>query len=413
MKYFGFIFLVTGLGIAYLLYTPVPDGLTQPMKFRIISAGANVFNLVVSIQNIIWPNEPNDILTMRYLSELGESRRKIQAEVPGSKFRARETTFDGVTVRLYEPISKPTNLLPGFIFYHGGGFCIGSTKMYDGLTRQFADELDAVVVSVEYRLSPEYSFPVPFEDSLKAAKWFISHAQDYGVDPKRIAIGGDSAGGSLSSLVTHHIHDDKSIPDPKVQLLVYPSLQKIDTKTPSYQKYWYYVGNYGVLPPKRSSAFLTYYVFGQANEEFQISYRDNNHTSSEFKKSSAFARLDHSLIPANLRDPVFYSGPTDKSHGNAQMWEQIKDTFTDPRFNSFVREDLSGLPVTLIQTCGFDVLRDDGIFYWLALKAAGVRASWVDYESGFHGVYWMGGGSEFELGKKMRKDSIEFLRKEL
>lgn len=85
-------------------------------------------HLQVSIQNIIWPNEPNDILAMRYLSALGESRRKIQPEVPGSKFRARETTFDGVTVRFYEPISKSTNLLPGFIFYHGGGFCIGSTS---------------------------------------------------------------------------------------------------------------------------------------------------------------------------------------------------------------------------------------------------------------------------------------------
>ncbi|XP_071845159.1 arylacetamide deacetylase-like isoform X3 [Apostichopus japonicus] len=336
----------------------------------------------------------------------------LKSEATGSKFRARETTFDGVNVRLYEPISaSPDKLLPAFIFFHGGGWCLGDIRIYDGLTRKFADELGAVVVSVGYRLSPEFLRPNSFEDSFRATKWFITQARDYGVDSSRVAIGGDSGGGTLAALVANRLLDEKDLPRPKAQLLVYPSIQNLDVKTPSQQKYHHHFGCKGVLPLTRQARMLSYIFFGKKDYEFEQKFLENNHTSSDMKKSSVYDRLNHSFVPEELKDSSFYRGPTGKQFGDDKTWQRIEDIFHDPGVGPFVRKDLRGLPPTFVQTCDFDSIRDDGIFYWSALRAAGVDATWRNYESGFHGIFWLGGGIlEFELGVIMRKHAFDFLR---
>lgn len=263
-----------------------------------------------------------------------------------------------------------------------------------------------------YRLCPEHPFPSQFEDTFKVTRWFLSHARDYGVDPTRIGVGGDSAGGHLAAVVTHHVHDDPSIPHPIVQLLVYPILQHVDLKTPSYQKYQHYFGNYGLFPIAKNARFQSYVIFGNSDPTFEKYYQENNHTSIDFKiNSKVWEVLNHSLIPESLRDATFYSGPDEKNHGDKDTWERMKKLITDPRVSPFTRGDFRGLPPTLIQTCGFDSLRDDGIFYWTALKTAGVETKWINYESGVHGIFWLGGGIlEFDLGAKMRNDAINFMK---
>lgn len=103
-----------------------------------------------------------------------------------------------VLVRVYEPVSRPATL-PSLLWIHGGGYVLGSIQDDDARVRQLAKTINAVVVSVEYRLAPEHPFPAPVEDCYAALKWLFANASSLGVDASRIAIGGPSAGGGLTA----------------------------------------------------------------------------------------------------------------------------------------------------------------------------------------------------------------------
>jgi acetyl esterase/lipase len=103
-----------------------------------------------------------------------------------------------VTVRVYMPTQKAANL-PVMLWMHGGGFVLGDLESGDLALRQAVKAVNCVIVSVEYRLAPEYPFPAPLEDCYAALQWLVSYATELGVDPKRIAVGGASAGGSLAA----------------------------------------------------------------------------------------------------------------------------------------------------------------------------------------------------------------------
>ena len=103
-----------------------------------------------------------------------------------------------VTVRIYTPTQKAANL-PVMLWMHGGGLVLGDLESGDLALRQAVKAVNCVIVSVEYRLAPEHPFPAPLEDCYAALQWLVSHATELGVDPKRIAVGGASAGGGLAA----------------------------------------------------------------------------------------------------------------------------------------------------------------------------------------------------------------------
>lgn len=111
----------------------------------------------------------------------------------------QDTTADGVPVRVYRPRA---GLLPALVFIHGGGWWGGSVEESDPTARRRAVGADCVVVSVEYRLAPEHPFPAGLDDCWTATKWVFEHAEELGIDPARIAISGESAGGNLAAAVT-------------------------------------------------------------------------------------------------------------------------------------------------------------------------------------------------------------------
>ncbi|KAI5132114.1 Arylacetamide Deacetylase [Manis pentadactyla] len=150
-----------------------------------------------------------------------------------------DTTFNNTPVRIYVPKRKPESLRKGLFYIHGGGWCFGSNALnaYDILSRWTANRLDAVVVSTNYRLAPKYHFPVQFEDVYTALKWFLHPEvlKSYGVDPGRVGISGDSAGGNLAAAVTLQLLEDPDVKSkPKIQSLIYPALQNFYTDSPSY-----------------------------------------------------------------------------------------------------------------------------------------------------------------------------------
>jgi acetyl esterase len=124
-----------------------------------------------------------------------------------------------IPVRIYRPEGAAP--FPGLVYFHGGGWVIGSLETHDGSCRDLANRVGCVVVSVDYRLAPESRYPAAAEDCYAATKWVAEHAAELGVDPKRIAVGGDSAGGNLTAVVTQMARDRRG-PALRFQLLIYP-----------------------------------------------------------------------------------------------------------------------------------------------------------------------------------------------
>ncbi|HEX2072267.1 MAG TPA: alpha/beta hydrolase [Geodermatophilus sp.] len=123
-------------------------------------------------------------------------------------------------------VSRPAD--PGgatVVFLHGGGWTLGDVACYDGLARRIADQVGAVVVSVDYRRAPEHPFPAAVEDAVAATRWALEHAAELGGDPHRVAVAGDSGGGNLAAVVCQELRDAHG-PQPAAQLLLYPNVAR-------------------------------------------------------------------------------------------------------------------------------------------------------------------------------------------
>ncbi len=136
------------------------------------------------------------------------------------------TLGSGAAVRLFRPagISEPA---PALLWIHGGGYVIGTAEQDDGLCRRFSSRLGITVASVDYRLAPEHPYPAPLEDCYSALTWLAGLPS---VDPRRMAIGGPSAGGGLAAALALLARDRAEV-TPAFQLLVYPMLDDRSSAT--------------------------------------------------------------------------------------------------------------------------------------------------------------------------------------
>jgi acetyl esterase/lipase len=125
-------------------------------------------------------------------------------------------------LRLYRPRSE-NKPLPALLWFHGGGYVIGTPEMDDKKCIEFARRLGMVVISVDYRLAPKHPFPAALEDGWAALHWAVAESERLGIDPGRIAVGGGSAGGGLAASLALLAHDRQEV-RPAFQLLVYPML---------------------------------------------------------------------------------------------------------------------------------------------------------------------------------------------
>jgi acetyl esterase/lipase len=144
---------------------------------------------------------------------------------PRPMARVEELTIPGpagaIGARFYVALGAARPPQPLLVYYHGGGWVIGDLDTHDGLCRFLAEYSGCRVLSVDYRLAPEHPFPAPVEDAVAAFDWATEQGEELGIDPARIAVGGDSAGGNLSAAVCLQARDSGG-PQPAMQLLLYP-----------------------------------------------------------------------------------------------------------------------------------------------------------------------------------------------
>uniref|UniRef100_A0A8D0FK40 Neutral cholesterol ester hydrolase 1 n=1 Tax=Strix occidentalis caurina TaxID=311401 RepID=A0A8D0FK40_STROC len=183
---------------AYYVYLPLPGTVSEPWKLMLLDA---TFRAVQ--QTVRRPLGHSFLEKEKVLSTCSES-------VSSEDINITDAVFDGVEVRVFEPPAKRDERLKRSVVYiHGGGWALASarTSLYNNLCRIMAESLNAVVVSVEYRLVPEVCFPEQFHDALRATKHFLQAdvLAEYSVDPSRIAISGDSAGGNLAAAVCQQV----------------------------------------------------------------------------------------------------------------------------------------------------------------------------------------------------------------
>src|SRR5262245_54550530 len=138
-----------------------------------------------------------------------------------------------IAVRCYRPSGQAP--FPALVFFHGGGWVIGDIETHDGICRSLANASGCAVASVDYRLAPEPKYPTAADDAFAATRFIAQHGDQLGIDGRRLAVGGDSAGGNLAAVVSL-MSRDRGGPPLALQVLVYPVTQH-GFDTPSYREH--------------------------------------------------------------------------------------------------------------------------------------------------------------------------------
>ncbi|XP_033729868.1 arylacetamide deacetylase-like [Pecten maximus] len=396
------VFLVLAVlvgGAAYFLYTPFPDDAVETSQQMVLSIlTAAILNMCDFQEYMGYSTltkcgvNPFNMLPVRTAEELSDDNVQVKIEL-----------FDGVEVRIYVPrdssIKRP---LPAVIFFHGGGWVMGSVDQYDSFTRRLASSIPAVVVSVEYRLAPQYTFPIPFEDCLTATKYFMKNAKTFGVDASRIALSGDSAGGNLAMAVGTKLTQERQ--PPRLLGLIYPALQMTNFKTPSYNTYTSFPF---LLRADRMAKFYLRYVFG--NEDYLDKFLENQHITAETRKT-VNSKVNVELLPEKYHK--LQTRPQDLKPVDKSLAEKVEKIITNVYLCPLMLDDeiLSQLPKTYLLTCEFDPLRDDGLM---------LAKRWKDLDFPVKHVHWEGIQHGFMPSTKMNRsreamaDFVDYLRKEL
>jgi acetyl esterase len=170
------------------------------------------------------PLPPYHTVTPFVARRIYRDTRAALSPRPPEVSETRLIVADGpVALRAYRPAgAAPKEILPALVFYHGGGWTIGDLDTHDVVCRQLSNGARCAVFSVDYRLAPEHPFPAAVEDSAAALAYVIKNAPALRIDPARVAVGGDSAGGNLAAVVSIDARERRAAM-PAFQLLIYPA----------------------------------------------------------------------------------------------------------------------------------------------------------------------------------------------
>jgi len=191
---------------------------------------------VKNFLNSLKSENPFDLIDKKPLSEIRSIIRNISASAPKEEVYKIEnikipSEEISIPARIYTPkdIKEPT---PVLIYFHGGGFVFGDIEFADPLCRALANACSCKVVSIEYRLAPEYKFPAAVIDAINSTKWVLDNAEKLSSNNKLVAVAGCSAGGNLAAVTALHFRNKLLY-----QILAYPVVSALDVFSRSYIEY--------------------------------------------------------------------------------------------------------------------------------------------------------------------------------
>jgi acetyl esterase len=228
-----------------------------PRPFQPAPEFQAILDLVKRIGNDLDNLSPANISAVRSVRE--QLAQHFLWDIPVESVRNFVVTGGyPVPVRLYVPSDKQLargGTLPVVVFFHGGGWTLGSPSYYDSVTRQLARQIPALVLSVDYRLAPENPFPAAVHDADAVVQWVRHNAEEIGGDPARIVLAGDSSGGNLATVAARHARTSEG-PPVLMQVLFYPSTNISSFDANSFREY----GEDHLLTEKSVESFRAFYL---------------------------------------------------------------------------------------------------------------------------------------------------------
>ncbi|XP_035245411.1 arylacetamide deacetylase-like 4 [Anguilla anguilla] len=371
----AFLLLLIGLVYAELMNSEIPPGVTSRPKLHavhILFVGVAIVGRILERLGLC---QQVSIIRWAY-ARLLVCRRPA---APG--LHIRDLTFGEVPVRVYQPTAPSSGGRRGLLYFHGGGWVTGSIDIADEVCRYIAKESETTVVSVGYRLAPEHRYPAALDDCEVATHHFLSVAEaEFGVDPRRVAVGGDSTGGNLAAALCQRLakKTDGHLSSPCAQVLIYPILQMADFSLPSYQQ------NHAVPILFRGRAAFYYLQYLNGDVSVCQDVLEGSHVHQD-------CRLQYGKwLSPELLPPEFLARgyrPVEPPPYDGEVYHVVRGGL-DPEVSPLLGEDevVRRTPPAFVLTCEYDVLRDDGLLYRKRLEDLGVGVAWHHVPDGFHGI---------------------------
>lgn len=247
----------------------VPEGFERPIFFKMKYVGMEFLGYLAKFaESSNFGIEPANF---RYLIQgLIALNKKTDSQI-----KVSDQKINGVNARVYslneKPSAKPS---PIMIFFHGGGFFMSDTTTYDLYFFELIKRKNLIVISVDYRMSPEYAFPIPTSDSYAVTSYVFKNAHSFNGDPDKIILAGDSAGGNIAAVLTQKLVKEKK-KLPKLLILIYPWTQMMNLKLPSSLKY----SHTGLMSKYTIGKCIAWYLgHRKVSRELEELFTSNNHT---------------------------------------------------------------------------------------------------------------------------------------
>lgn len=396
----------------------VPDKIDDKFQFRIERLLMKLGTLTAKLGSRF--NYGTEMEIFRNILNLFTRFNKLQS----TSILVTDAVANDVPIRIYSPSIIGPDPAPVMFYYHGGAYCFGKLDMYDSMLEQFSRQIGIVIISVGYRLAPEYPYPIPINDCFSGTLHVLENMQDFNlnIDLNRVIFSGDSAGANIAAILSIQFNQQGKF-TPHLQALIYPPTQYFSFLTPSSIQY----SNLEITSRARLSLFHMGLVrVNKAQEDFLIK---NYHTlllnEPELKrKYEKFLSID--LIPeAYKKDRLYYSNFASlndyvyPAEAPEYDLEKLDDEFVKLLKNLFNWNISPGLvddellknqPNTLVLICEHDTRKDEGLIYAERLRLADNAVEVQYYENGYHGCIM---SDRSAVSKRMRQDLVEFVRKNL
>lgn len=264
-----------------------------------------------------------------------------------------------------------------------------------------------LVIYIEYRLIPEHKYPAAYHDSLLATKYLLKNHDKYKIDLENLVLMGDSAGGNLATVISHHLIENK-ISKPKMQVLIYPIMQFYDFTLPSYRLNLprQIMGN---INHDNFKNFIHYFTGIEVDDSIFL----NGHTTRHHKESMFSEYVNIGYLPTELRshnlESVCQMNDTNGKYN--ELAEILLSTKVSPLLvdNEYLK--LNTPDKTLLLTAEFDILRDDGFIYAERLRRIGKNLVHHHHGNLFHGIFGLlHGPLEFKRAHLMVKQVADHIK---